>query len=402
MPTDTDVWSRTQLLAYRGFIGFLIRELEIELTEPLTIEQAEAANTLGKSNILGFGFGSKLRNGSWMPEAALCAFVVRKAKPSFIEDGWEVHDLVNRLRSAYLPSEPSLEAAEYFSKEIPTDVIQTSPPAAQARFDYSFPDRVPGGACVGTTFPRPDAGGPTGDKAALATLGAWVQDSSGEKYLLTCWHAVDQDNRGAQLGRKILQPASGDSIAKVSCSVDPRTGPSSKADGSTVDAALALVDDPARVGDFLLGIGEVSGAASVYARLGPFEVSKSGASSEVTHGRARHVIVDEKLKLPDGSWTMYWNQISIAAEPVLSLFSDQGDSGALVVDGNHQAIGMVVGGGPMSTNGVAFTYATPIDAVLRALEAALPSAGTLKVVTYPAPPSLAPYEDFKLRGSALP
>jgi hypothetical protein len=47
-------------------------------------------------------------------------------------------------------------------------------------------------------------------------------------------------------------------------------------------------------------------------------------------------------------------------------FSRGGDSGSLVVDGNHQAVGLLFSG-----NDINVTYASPIDAVLHALRVEL-------------------------------
>jgi hypothetical protein len=119
-----------------------------------------------------------------------------------------------------------------------------------------------------------------------------------------------------------------------------------------VDAALAVPINPSLVAPDLLGIGRVSGTGE--ANIG-LRVRKSGRTTGVTEGRVTGVDAVVEVDYV-GRTAIFRGQI------VTDLLSKGGDSGALVVDDDGRAIGLLFAGG------LATTLVNPIAEVAASLD----------------------------------
>ena len=145
---------------------------------------------------------------------------------------------------------------------------------------------------------------------------------------------------------------------------------------NVVDAALASIRtgiefDPARLR------GLVNGRDRTLAGLGPEVVDegetvfKVGRTTGPTKGRVTAFALDNVVVDYDAGNLRFDDQIEIegaAGRP----FSDGGDSGSLIVNGDMRAVALLFAGSESGgRNGMGLTYANPIHRVLRDLKATL-------------------------------
>jgi hypothetical protein len=226
---------------------------------------------------------------------------------------------------------------------------------------------VPGGVAVGDGQKQLGPG----------TLGGWLQDEHEHdaKYLLSCWHCIDGDP-GGKKGKDVLHPARGTKIGVISESVDPF---SCAAGQTTIDACLAKVEDPDRIADFILGIGEIRGPQQVTSTY--LKVRKFGVATHLTTGRVVQLRANLALQVPPGNNVkLYEKQMLIYPDAMATPFASPGDSGSLVVTDDatvtncSKVVGLLVGGSTIPPNYIA----TPILDVLNKLRP-----GSLRFLTYP-------------------
>ncbi len=124
-----------------------------------------------------------------------------------------------------------------------------------------------------------------------------------------------------------------------------------------VDAAIARVLAPKDVLSTIRGIGTFPGApmeAAVYE-----SVRKSGRTTLHTVGVVKDISADIRIRY--GAQTALFEEL-LAIQGLGGPFSDNGDSGALVVDGvTRKAVGLLIGGG------IGASFACSIEAVLDSL-----------------------------------
>lgn len=133
-----------------------------------------------------------------------------------------------------------------------------------------------------------------------------------------------------------------------------------------VDAALALLDPGIQADEgTLTGLGSLQGI-----RTAPLEgdetVFKVGRTTGLTRGRVSAFEVDDVSASYDMGVIVFDGQIEIEAQDGAP-FSLGGDSGALVVDEQLRALGLLFAG-----NDADITYANPIGEVFQALGVRLP------------------------------
>jgi len=107
-----------------------------------------------------------------------------------------------------------------------------------------------------------------------------------------------------------------------------------------VDCALAEPKNPELITSEILDIGELKG--TVKPELG-MKVWKSGRTSGVTTSRIKAVNVSIKVQLSPSSEAVFTDQI------VMEPFSKPGDSGAVVVNKENKAVGLLFAGSKKST-----------------------------------------------------
>ncbi|WP_263356917.1 S1 family peptidase [Acidicapsa ligni] len=228
------------------------------------------------------------------------------------------------------------------------------------------------------------------------TLGALLQDTSGNQYVLSNNHVLARSDQSL-IGETIIQPG----LIDNGCTpygVGPGTTPIANLTGypaltspaTNVDAAIARVASGAvdLKGSILelgtkqqdgslaaapLGISSTSGKGQA-ASLGMM-VAKSGRTTGLTCASVSamnvDVVVDYFTDCAETSHSMtktFTNQIAISG----TSFSDAGDSGALVVDtANAEPVGLFFAGGT-DADGVEHAIANPVSDVLGALNSQVP------------------------------
>lgn len=206
-------------------------------------------------------------------------------------------------------------------------------------------------------------------EVSAGTIGAFVRLTGvSQVHVLSNNHVLAATDRG-RVGDAILQPGPADGgteadrIGALAVAVPLDAG-----GPNLVDAALALVDDDVTV-DPAAHDGPVTAVVDPDAVRGL--VRKIGRTTGVTRGRISAFEVDG---VPVGYGTgvfSFDDQIEI--EGVLGLFSDGGDSGSLITtEGDRLGVGLLFAGSATGgPGGTGVTYANPLAAVLRALDATL-------------------------------
>lgn len=224
------------------------------------------------------------------------------------------------------------------------------------------------------------------------TLGALLQDSDGNKYILSNNHVLAQSDE-ANIGSMIVQPGLIDGnctpFGETSSSVRPVASLSAyvplSSSTTNVDAAIARINAGAvDANGSILQLGAVgsngtlaaappasgTGEAITSANVGSLTVAKSGRTTGLTCSNVESIGTSVEVRYyRDCAETKFYlkktytNQILIGGNS----FSDAGDSGALLVDtSNAQPVGLFFAGGS-DKKGNGFGVANPIGDVLREL-----------------------------------
>jgi hypothetical protein len=268
------------------------------------------------SGIRGFGYGSKVTENSIGAEVAIRVYVRTK-----------------------LPKR-DLAAADRVPEEIdgvPTDVVAVGD--------------------IRASWPRPISCGVSISQFASSagTLGCLVQDSKGKHFILSNNHILANAN-AAKVGDDILEPATLDGgtsnppLARLS-DFEALNFTGGK---NHIDAAIAEPIDATSVLPDILSIGGITPKA--IQPVQHMSVAKRGRTTLHTLG----VITDIAADIP----VRYGIKIAhfehqIAITGVSSAFSDDGDSGALVVSAiEKRPVGLLFAGGG------SISFCNPIDLVL--------------------------------------
>jgi hypothetical protein len=198
------------------------------------------------------------------------------------------------------------------------------------------------------------------------TLGALVEDDSGNQYILSNNHVLARTNV-ATIGEDIIQPGlidqsptcfkdTADIVADLSAFIPILFKTKGTMPPNAVDAAIAQV----RVGKvdptgFVMDIGPLS-SDTVAPSLG-MAVKKSGRTTGVTNGNITAVSATIDVSLGSGKTARFVDQIVVGP----GNFIAAGDSGSLMVEdvvANPRAVGLLFAGS--STTAIA----NPIDDVL--------------------------------------
>ena len=246
--------------------------------------------------------------------------------------------------------------------DLSTDIVEVGQPIAYLSPSPIEPHRpVLGGSSIGHPLIR------------SGTLGCLVE-KEGNHYILSNNHVIAATNR-AEVGDPVVQPGpyyGGSSPEDTIAFLEPYQSIDFSLDMSTpnrIDAAIAKVGyrDQTIVLPEIIDIGPYrSTPLSCYTPVLPgLSVQKYGQTTMRTQGFIQAIDVAVKMgyDVEDQQCTaLFDGQITIVGDNS-SLFSEQGDSGALILDLEmHKPIGLLVGG---SNNGYQkVTYANPIDAVL--------------------------------------
>lgn len=204
-------------------------------------------------------------------------------------------------------------------------------------------------------------GGPAG------TLGAVVEPlGGGRRLLLASGHVLSPP--GAVVGDGVLQPAPADAgtlprdrVGRLARVVRPDVRRRNRVDAGLAELDEGVATDARR----LPGLGRLAGRR-VPPLLGGEVVFKVGRTSGVTRGRVSAVEVDDLAVLFRRCGAAVFDGVFEVEMDGGGVFSKPGDSGALVVDEERRAVGMVLAG-----NGVDLSYAVPVGTVLDRLRVRL-------------------------------
>jgi hypothetical protein len=203
-------------------------------------------------------------------------------------------------------------------------------------------------------------------RSTAGTLGCFVTLGGSERHILSNNHVLADENRAA-LGDEILQPAPADSGVSPLDRIATLSGfePLANGGNNLVDAAVAaILDGLPEDRQTLSDLGSLNGL-----RTSPIEegelIFKVGRTTGLTRGRVSAFEVDEVWVGYDMGEIGFDQQIEIEPSDD-SPFSLDGDSGALIVDEELRAVGLLFAG-----NDVDVTYANPIQTVLQTLGAQL-------------------------------
>lgn len=217
-------------------------------------------------------------------------------------------------------------------------------------------------------------GGSVGHYLVTAgTLGGFVRVRKNQSVLILSNNHVLANENQAKAGDPILQPGGHDGgrrprdvIAKLDTFVRIK-----KRGANFVDAAVATLEDKiAYDAAELTGLGKLAGLGPDFLDEGLL-VSKVGRTTGLTHGRVTAFELDDVGVDFDAGACRFDGQIEIEGagnDP----FSDGGDSGSLIVDGDRRAIALLFAGSDQGgTNGQGLTFANPLHPVLAAFGADL-------------------------------
>jgi hypothetical protein len=209
------------------------------------------------------------------------------------------------------------------------------------------------------------------------TLGALVEDASGNQYILSNNHVLARTNAAAA-GEDIIQPGlidqnpacfkdTTDIVADLSGFIPIQFKAKKTIPTNTVDAAIAQV----RVGKvdatgFIIDIGTLS--SDTTAPSLNMAVKKSGRTTGLTNGNITGVNATIDVSYGKGKTARFTNQLVVGS----SGFIAAGDSGSLMtedVDTNPRAVGLLFAGS--STTAIA----NPIGDVLNAFDVSMVGSG---------------------------
>lgn len=249
---------------------------------------------------------------------------------------------------------------------------------------------------IGITNPR---GYP--DQLSVGTLGFFVEDKDGTRYLVSNNHVIALEN-AAKIGDPIVQPGTLDltstelalmptlakltkalGIARLSAWIDIRFASPGVTPLNEVDCALAELATTRDVTEIdRVGFGgRITGTAPPPAidpdtglLIGPSRVWKAGRTTGWTEGDITEIAIVTDVTYQAGT-ARFRNQLGIRASRDNSgPFSRAGDSGSGILNARHELVGLLFAGTD------ARTLANPIAAVLKDLQVKL-GRGALRVVT---------------------
>jgi len=264
-------------------------------------------------NVQGVGIGNKVVHRIPTKEKVLQVYVGRKVYGSL------------------LPAEQRIPNK---IEGVPTDIVETGIFQIGRKFPPIYQRRV---------RPAP-AGVSVGHKDISAgTFGALVREGS-DTYILSNNHVLANENMG-KVGDNILQPGpydggrpDRDTIAQLAGFV------TLDADATnTVDAAIATPIVKDDVAPEVLHIGRPKGEAEPEIEM---TVRKSGRTTRLTEGRVTATDVTLRVMYSDG-FLVFTDQFLVGG--ARTGFSGPGDSGALIVDAENRAVGLLFAGSPFTT-----------------------------------------------------
>jgi hypothetical protein len=291
----------------------------------------------GALNVLGSGIGQKMTGGKPAGEPAVIVFVERKLSKSAIPTQTRIPVRIAGVATDVVAVGRVRAAGDQQPDSARTCLL--NPKGRQPR-------PVPGGVSIGTVF------------ESAGTLG-YVVNVAGEEgqFVLSNYHVLANLDDADQI-TEVFQPGRGDGnlrpadrIATLAFKVPLRFGQVP----NRVDAALARISNGAAQ-PFLCGIGAIRGTSSVFAESAVYTFGKeSGYSAGVVKAAEVGIVVNYGQRT-----ALFTNQLAIEATTQGRSLCKHGDSGALLVNKERKACGLVFA----VANQGRITFANPIEAVV--------------------------------------
>lgn len=199
------------------------------------------------------------------------------------------------------------------------------------------------------------------------TLGAFVE-KNGKTYVLSNNHVLANENQ-AQAGDVVLQRAAADGgiVGQQDAALLSEWVPLSLSKPTSCDAAIAQCLDLPLAPGVLTGLSKR--ANSRIQGLGTPQlntlVHKVGRTTGATSGRISAISVDNIVTSYSFGNVRFDDCIEIESTMADRPFSDDGDSGSLILDDALAAVGLLFGGTDFGgANDLGLTYAHPLSTVL--------------------------------------
>lgn len=306
---------------------------------------------LARPGIQGVDINEKTVKGKGTGELSIVVYVKKKKAKASLEKDEMIPDKIDGI-----PTDVQEEEIELQSNFVALEEIE---PLIDTTKYTPLKGGISMGPCRSVYLEPPDVPS-AGNYIFTGTFGAVVKDrTTGARMALTNFHVACVDDSWS-VGDVMAQPSRVDG---GSCPSD-RFGTLTRATLSeNVDGAVVALDSGVASDCSIEEIGGVKG--TIGATVG-MAVRKRGRTTELTYGTVNSTDVTVSIDYGDGLGVRTLKkQIRVVPDTTKNArFSDKGDSGSVVVDGNNKVLGLLFAG---TTSGSA-TFLNPIQKALDELD----------------------------------
>lgn len=310
------------------------------------VKESVEDQLLSRPGVTGVDIGEKYSGGKPTGELSIVVYVAEKKKKDDLGTKEVIPKTVDGVKTDVQEMVIELQAAVQ-RLEADTQIDATSYP------------ELHGGISIGpsrSVYMTPPDVDTAGNYVFVGTLGAMVKDrATGATMALTNFH-VACVNDGWTVGDRMVQPGRPDGGAPAT----QEFGALSRAQlTENTDGAVISVDTGEDWDYTVEGIGDVAGTATAVQNMA---VQKRGRTTEHTFGNVGSTDATLSIDYKDGLGVRTLrHQIRVNTDTTQSArFSNQGDSGSVVMDMNRNVIGLLFAG---SADG-STTFANPIGVAL--------------------------------------
>lgn len=192
----------------------------------------------------------------------------------------------------------------------------------------------------------------------IGTLGCLVEDKTGDRFILSCNHVIAALNQGKRKEDPIWRENPKNRIG-VLWEYKELDFSLAKGNCNFFDAALCRLDDGIDIQAGIRELGLLTGSARAdEPEIYDLEVKKRGRQTGTTYGAVRmgggHIVT-----YASGVRALFEKQLLVVGTSEAN-FAKQGDSGAVVIDNNNAAVGLLYA----TATGVDQSFVSPINPIL--------------------------------------
>ena len=201
-------------------------------------------------------------------------------------------------------------------------------------------------------------------RCAIGSVGVLVEEKGTRaRWMLSCNHVIADCNRAA-IGRTTISDRGKHGVTLTpgtSLATLDKFHPIDFAAGriNYVDAALGQL---AKGGSVVTGVAGRTITTAVAPPTTPMQVEKRGWATGLTQGTLSFFVTGFALTYATGATAIFDKQLGLMAKAGAGAFAQPGDSGALVTDTSHNALGLLFAVSACGT----VAFANPIGDVLHA------------------------------------